>query len=402
MRAKKPPIDERLLQGWKFLARFRAVLAQARAQLPRSPREDHGLRRFHAEEYLSLFLLGMFNPVLQSMRGLCQASALRRVQAQCGGDGPVRLSRFSEAQAVFDPELLRRALSDLVTASAGAAGAPCGGFPVAALRVVDSTLWKVVPRMGWARWRHQHVEQRAVRLHLKLRVWDEAPVEAIITTGDTCEREALRASLRPGEIYLGDRNYGEDYGLLAHLVERGCDFLVRLRNNARLHWESEEVLDESARQAGITRAGLARLGARQAQGPWRVIVLERPGQEAVQLVASACWEKMSPAEIAEFYRHRWKIEGFFRWLKCLLPCRHWLAESPAGVSFQIYVSLIAALLLAQTLGARPNRRMMELLQFFEMGWASEEELVAGLLAADREARRKRELAAQKRAAQKSA
>jgi hypothetical protein len=37
------------------------------------------------------------------------------------------------------------------------------------IRVFDSTLWKVVLRMKWANWRHQHCEQKAVRLHVKLR-----------------------------------------------------------------------------------------------------------------------------------------------------------------------------------------------------------------------------------------
>jgi len=400
-RPKKPEIDERKLRGFRLLERFQSVLARVREKVPRTARENHGLRVHQAEEYLSLFLLCMFNPVLSSMRALCEASRLGRVQEHCGTRS-VSLSRFSEAQEVFDPELMRLCLSDLVEESAGAMGSNRGGFPREAVRIIDSTLWKVVPRMQWAQWRHQSIEQRALRLHLKLRVEDQAPVEALITTGKTCERAAWRATLRAGEIYIGDRNYGEEYGLLAEIVEKGCDFLVRLRQSSTIQWESEEVLDEKDRDAGIVKAGMARLGRRRSQGPWRIIELERPGQEAVILVASACWAEMSAAEVAEFYRQRWKIEQFFRWLKCLVPCRHWLAESERGVAFQIYVTLVAALLLAQTLGERPNKRMMELLQFFEMGYASEDELVEGILRAERESRRKRELAAQKAAAQKIA
>jgi hypothetical protein len=398
---KSTKIDENKLRGWNMLGRFRSVLARVREQVPRTARETHGLRTHQVEEYLSLFLLAMFNPVLGSMRALCQASRLERVQQQCQAQS-MSLSRFSEAQEVFEPELLRRALSDLVEESAGVLGASRGGWPPQALRIVDSTLWKVVPRMQWAQWRHQSIEQRAVRLHLKLRVEDEAPAEALITTGKTCERAAWRGLWRAGEIYIGDRNYGEDYGMLAEMVAQGCDFLVRLRQSAVITWESQETLDAESRAAGIVQAGLARLGRRGPKGPWRVIVLERPGQETLILVASACWEKMSALEVTEVYRQRWKVELFFRWLKCLVPCRHWLAESERGVTFQIYVTLVAALLLAQTLGERPNRRMMELLQFFEMGYASEEELIAGIVRAEREARRKRELAAQKAAAQKIA
>jgi hypothetical protein len=61
-----------------------------------------------------------------------------------------------------------------------------------------------------------------------------------------------------------------------------------------------------------------------------------------------------------------------------LGCRHWLAESPQGVTIQIYLALIAALLLQLYTGRAPNRRMMELIQFYLLGVATLEELWAGL------------------------
>ena len=47
----------------------------------------------------------------------------------------------------------------------------------------------------------------------------------------------------------------------------------------------------------------------------------------------------------------------------------------AGVSIQLYSVLIASLLLTLWAGKRPNRRMMESLQLYWMGWASEKELI---------------------------
>jgi hypothetical protein len=72
------------------------------------------------------------------------------------------------------------------------------------------------------------------------------------------------------------------------------------------------------------------------------------------------------------------IECFFRWIKCILGCRHWLAESSEGVAIQIYLALIAALLLQLYIGQRPNKRMMELIQMHQQGWATDQELIAGL------------------------
>jgi IS4 transposase len=88
------------------------------------------------------------------------------------------------------------------------------------------------------------------------------------------------------------------------------------------------------------------------------------------------------------YRRRWQIEGFFKWLKCLLGCRHWLAESQRGVTLQLYLALIASVLLQLATGQRPTRRMLEFIELYQMGWASLEELTRGLA-------RERERAAQK-------
>jgi len=390
---RKKKIQERDLRGWKWLARFQRLLAAARERVPAGPREEHGRRRLDARQYLSLFLFGLFNPVVDSMRGLCEASHRRRVRDQTGAEGPGALSRLSEAQHVFDPELLRQVIRALVEEGGAQLGAGSGGVDARALRIVDSTLWKVVPRMRWAEYGGgRGGKTQAVRLHLKLRVSDGAPAEGLISHGKRCERKALAAQLRPGEIYLGDRSYGGDYRFLAAMEKQGCGFLVRLRASAAIVWENEESLSDAERAAGLVRAGRARLGSNEGSGPWRVVRIEIAGKEPILLVARACFASMSPGEIAELYRKRWQVEPFFRWLKCLLPCRHFLAESERGVSFQIYLALIAALLLAAELGRRPGKRLMELLRFHQMGWAEDAEVERGL---ERDLRAARQAAARK-------
>ena len=82
-----------------------------------------------------------------------------------------------------------------------------------------------------------------------------------------------------------------------------------------------------------------------------------------------------PAElVALIYRYRWQIELFFKWVKCILGCRHWMAESQAGVTIQVYCALIASVLLVLWTGRKPTKRQSEALQLYWMGWASVEEL----------------------------
>jgi hypothetical protein len=379
-REKKAALTERDLHGWKLLEEFGDLLERAEAKVERGPREIHGLRQLHMQRYLRLFLLGVYNPVVSSMRALCQASHLPRVQKEIRG-GPVALSRFSEAQAVFDPEVLRLAMEELVRRGAAQLQEMKGGrgLEPETLKIIDSTLWTVLPRMAWAEYGGgRGGKANAVRLHLKLRVSDVTPSDAAITVGKTCERQAMREELKKGEVLIGDRNYSENYELLEEMVAKGAGFLFRLRNNAALEWKQEEELSEADREAGLVQAGRARLGKRGTRPELRFVRIEPKNGEPVLLVASSHFEEMSAGQLAELYRRRWEVELFFRWLKCIVPCRHWFAESQRGVSFQIYLSLIYALMLTEWLGYRPSKRVMELIAWRESGWATDEDFIAGL------------------------
>jgi IS4 transposase len=78
-------------------------------------------------------------------------------------------------------------------------------------------------------------------------------------------------------------------------------------------------------------------------------------KEPIYLITTAPAEEVSAFEIMELYRQRWQVELFFRWLKCLIPCRHWFAHSQEGVQIQIYLCLIQALLFAESLGHKPTK-----------------------------------------------
>jgi hypothetical protein len=90
-------------------------------------------------------------------------------------------------------------------------------------------------------------------------------------------------------------------------------------------------------------------------------------KEVLRLVTHLGSEKLSTGEVALLCKERWRIELFFRWRKCTLGCRHWLAESPQGVALQIYLALIAALFLQLYTGEAPTKRMLELIQFYRLG-----------------------------------
>jgi len=79
--------------------------------------------------------------------------------------------------------------------------------------------------------------------------------------------------------------------------------------------------------------------------------------------------------IALAYRYRWTVELFFRWLQCILGCRHLLSQSENGVQLQVYMALIARLLTSLWVGRAPTHRTYELLCFYLSGWATTTEVL---------------------------
>ena len=396
----KKTIDVKMLSGWNLIDDFRRRLAlvQARVAAPESPESSQSRggpeRKLLEEDYFSLFLFGLLNPVVDSMRGLCAASNLGRVQQEICSR-PVSLGSFSEAQAVFDPDLLKEVFMEL--AAEVCSGEAKWGDPRLAplagkLKAVDGTLLPALPRVLWALW--QDDTHRAAKIHLKFDLLHQAPCELKLTAGNSCERKALRAMLKKGEIDVGDRYYGLEYRFFEELRKAAVSFVIRIRNNPRLTVVEKLALSDADRAAGVTWQGMVKLGE---EGKWqgdpvRLVTVKVDGH-TLQIVTDLDIE----AElIALIYRYRWQVELFFKWLKCILGCRHLLAESFSGVTIQVYCALIGALMLQMLTGRRPSKREMELIRFYMVGMMGPDELMA-LLALERDRIQRLEQLKQERA-----
>jgi len=218
-----------------------------------------------------------------------------------------------------------------------------------------------------------------VRLHLSLDLAQNAPARARVTPGKGCERAAWRTQWQRGDNYIGDRYYGEDYHLFGELEDAGVAFVVRLRDEAVIQVEEELPLSEADRQARVIRSAWVRLGCKARCRSRRLrVVWVQTAKEVLRLVTNLGPEALAAGDVARLYQQRWQVELFFRWVKCILGCRHWLAESPQGAAIELYLALIAALLLQLYTGQAPNRRMLELIQFYLLGVASLDELERGL------------------------
>lgn len=373
-RAKATEFAPADLRRWRLVEDFRARLAQAAASAPLASTWTDSQRLLHHADYLSLFLFGLLNPVVKTLRGLCAASQLERVQQEVC-TRPVSLGSFSEAQHLIDPTLLAEVFAQL----SGQLRAPASADAARRWLIQDGSLFEALPRMYWTFWRRQGTAQAQVRLHLSLDLESGAPARAAVTPGKTCERAVWRTLVRPGDAYVADRYFGEDYRLFGELSAAHVAFVVRLRDQAVITVEEELPSGAADRAAGVTRSAWARLGCKACYHSQRLrVVWVQTPREVLPLVTNLGPEELTAGEVALLYKERWRIELFFRWVKCILGCRHWLAESPRGVTVEIYLALIAALMLQLYTGSAPNRRLMEMIRWYLTGVASLEELSAAV------------------------
>lgn len=331
------------------------------------------------EDYLCSVLFTIFNPIIDSMRGLCACTDFEKVRQEVSSRH-ISLGSFSEAQHVFGSERIEKVFK-LIAAENQRLHPPSGSAKRIDITMVDSSVFSAVTRMTWARWRHRHSDERAVRLHLKFNIFDGQPAEANITEGRRCERKALEEMVKEGEFYVGDRYYGRDYKMHGRLEQAGCQYVFRLSNDASITVIEDLALDCEDRAAGVVYDRIVRLGCRKSShsGTVRVLRIEKEEMDEPIMLVTNCLDRnsFSAALIAEIYRQRWSIELFFRWLKCILGeanSWHWLAESREGATIQLYAALIAALLLSRRLGKLPNKRTMEMIRFHAAGMVSKDDL----------------------------
>lgn len=367
-------VRDKDIQGSKYVERFLDLVKRIRCA---SEGEQRDLRQvLDIQQLAGHLLFYFFTPVLTSLRSIQRASELKKVQKILGCPR-VALGSLSEANAVFDPEILCRVIHELVKDLRGKEKLP---RELKGLTAVDGTFLRAVPRMTWALFRTNE-KYRGVKAHVLFDVELAAPIDASLTAANASEKEELRKKLKPGLLYVIDAGYAK-YKLFADIIEAKSSFVCRVRDDAVREVLEERKLSEEAVKAGVKRDQVVRLGdwkpRKDLEHPVRVIEFQRPrtrADEEPELMVLATDRLDLEAELVTLaYRYRWSIELFFRWFKCVLGCRNLISRSENGVTIQIYMGIIASLLVSLWTGRKPNKALLERMTFYLLGMADDGEL----------------------------
>ncbi len=386
-RSARPEIHESDLHGFKHFKLLLPVMEKLHQA--GCARDRAGNRILHFDQYAALILLYFFNPIVTSLRAIQQTSSLRKVQRMLGCSRAA-LGSLSEAARVFDADLLRGIIGELVDSLKPLHHASTFGDLQGVLTLVDGTLLPALPKLVEAFWLDQR--NKAFKLHTQFELLKGVPVRMDLTDGNGNEREVLESTLQTGRVYVMDRGYVK-FELFRKILDIGSSFVCRLRENTAFELVQQRPLSADAVAADIVRDGMVRMTGWKADATLKDRLLRivevrcnpprttgrRPGdagptQGETLLVATDLMDV--PAEvIALIYKHRWAIETFFRFFKHVLGCRHLLSHCENGIAIQTYLGIIACLLIALWTGRKPTLRTYEMICYYFTGLASEEELL---------------------------
>jgi len=386
MSAKREKIKESQLQGFKY---FKAISAMLESLHDAGCQRDRaGNRLLHMDQYMSLLLLYMFNPICTSLRAVQQASELKKVQRILGCPR-ASLGSLSESARVFDSALMQDIIEQLSEKLKPISSHSKLDDLTGALIAVDGTLIPALSKMTWALWK---TDRQAVKAHTQFDLQKHVPVKITVTDGNGSEIEALENTLEPGCIYVKDRGYAS-LALFQKILDAQSSFVCRIRDNAVYEGLEEYALTEEAQNAGIVFDRKVRLGSaaktkEQLSVPVRLVAIQctphvkraktgrgGPEQGEMLLIATDRFD-LEADVIALIFKHRWTIEIFFRFFKHVLGCRHLLSYCQNGIELQTYAAIIACMLIALWTGRKPTLRTYEMLCWYFTGMADEDELLA--------------------------
>jgi hypothetical protein len=357
-------------------------------------RDRAGNRDFRYSHFAALHLIALFQPTLRSLRGLQQASQLRRIQKLLG-TSPVSLGSLSESPAVFDADLMIPIVQQVLAGWSAANPGPgprrtLGSIPddlARRLVVADGSLLRVLPQIAAA-----GNKQARWRMHLRFRPLPgrfDPPTMAADPAAD--ERDVLRGQLEPRCVYVADRGY-ERYTLFNAIVASKSDYVIRVQDRPFAVVEERPLSDED-RAARVVSDQIIALGVggRPAKGVTlthrvrRVVIAARgPGRrrtdqpETGTILLVTSLTDAPAAVIAAIYESRWSIELFFRFLKQVLGLKRLMSSHPNAIAIQTYVAVIACVLLAEAIGGRVTAADYRLFELYLQGWVEDDELQAHL------------------------
>jgi hypothetical protein len=360
-------------------------------------RDRAGNRHLFFDDYVKLVLLYVWNPLIQSVHDLREAVGLPNV-AKTLGVKRFSAGSFSESVRVFDPEHLRPIVAELAGELAPYPQDPRLGELRHVLTLVDGTVLTALTRLARAaagpEARYNTARDgRPVygwRLHTQFDLHTFSPHRIDRTgarnAGKNRENNVLRRNLEAGRCYVGDGGYA-DRSLFDDIADADSSYVIRAAENSVFAVVEERLLSQEALDAEVVRDAVVSLdGAGTEPTRHRVRRIEvqvqphprrtRTGtKQTDRIILYTNLLDLAAELVALIYLYRYTVELFFRIFKQLLGMRHLLSQREEGIDIQVYCTVIVCLLIQLIGGKKPNKAMRNIVGWYLIGLATEQDVI---------------------------
>ncbi len=200
--------------------------------------------------------------------------------------------------------------------------------------------------LGLFRWATFRKTKAAIKIHTLMEIHSSLPVWISVTTGDTHDVRALdEIWLEPGSFLVIDRAY-LDFRRLYELHQRAIFFIIRAKKNLNFKRLYSRTHDVGPYIKG-DQTGLLTGYYSQSKYPQQLRRISYRDPETGGRLIFLTNNTLLPAQtIADLYKHRWKIELFFKWIKQHLRIKSFYGTSDNAVLTQIWSAIATYVLVA--------------------------------------------------------
>lgn len=320
-------------------------------------------RKYGGERYVKSFdgythLLTMLYAVIQRFDSLREIETSMTAEVRklkhLGIESVPKRSTLSDANARRSEKFFEEVYRELYAAKKGQLSSDSrhnvGKEWMKRLRIIDSTtitLFSNAIFKGVGRHPKTGKKKGGIKVHSVIQANEGVPCDVQFTSAATHDSFMLAPSYyNHKDIVALDRAY-INYAKFEELTERGVVYVTKMKKNLKFEvlvdymYQDPQGLMQDREQVVVFRKDeinhVARLityvDTKKAKSPKLVSLLTNDFD-------------MSIETIIDIYRQRWQIELLFKQIKQNFPLRYFYGESENAIKIQIWVTLIANLLLS--------------------------------------------------------
>lgn len=219
------------------------------------------------------------------------------------------------------------------------------------LRIIDSTTITLFSNLlfkGVGRHPKTGKKKGGIKVHTVIHANEGVPSDIKFTSAATNDSFMLKPStLSKGDIMAMDRAY-IDYEKFEQLTERGVIYVTKMKKSLKFSIQ-KDVMWQNTDGLMEVRVQYVTFTKQKKDGETIIHharIITYPDVKKHKLIPLLTNDMDSdPDEIIAIYRQRWEIELLFKQMKQNFPLKYFYGESANAIKIQIWVTLIANLLL---------------------------------------------------------